>query len=59
MSAPDYTIRVSDPGAQRFGTVGAGWLQEDGVIYIRLDPGCLLTYDPELTVRLIPTKAKS
>lgn len=42
---PDFRLKIRDTVTSHTGEVGGGWLNEDGHILIRLNPGTLLTYD--------------
>lgn len=50
--APDYDLVARAPNADR-GTVGSAWLDEEGTIAIRLNPGVVLQRG-EYTLRLYP-----
>ena len=61
---PDYRLKAMQPFVTRErwidskGSVGAGWLNENGSISIRLDPFITLRSEPGLILTLFPEKSK-
>lgn len=55
---PDYNISVLDKTSGGRGVVGAGWIQEDGSISIKINPCVLLDDDPKLVIRMFPCEEK-
>lgn len=51
---PDYRLRVLNKETNQRATVGAGWLNENESISIRLDLCSVLTADPNLVITLFP-----
>jgi len=50
---PDYKIKVQTP-QKRSGEVGIGWLNQDGSVSIRLNPGVSLRWDDDLSIVAFP-----
>jgi len=44
-SRPTHRLKILDKDAGSKSTVGAGWLNADGSMSIRLEPGCQLNYE--------------
>lgn len=42
---PTHRLRIKDNETGATGTIGAGWVNEDGSVSVRLDPGCSVTYE--------------
>lgn len=55
---PDFTVGVWHRPSKTSGNVGVAWAQDDGRISIKLNPGALLQFDPEMFVTLFPYKEK-
>ena len=45
MKRPTFRIKILDKENNKKGTVGAGWLNEDGSITIQLEPGTNISYE--------------
>jgi len=54
-NTPDYRLKMFNKMTDEKGEVGAGWLNEDGSISIRLNPCVQLSNDnPAVSFRLWP-----
>lgn len=51
---PDYKLKVLDKTNKNTGAIGVGWMNLDGSISLRINPGTFLHYNPNLAITLFP-----
>lgn len=53
--SPDFNITCLHKGSQdRNNNLGVAWKQEDGSLRLKLNPGVVLSYDPDILIALFP-----
>lgn len=55
---PNFDVTVWHKPTATSGTVGVAWIQDDGRISIKLNPGAMLQFDPDTFINLFPKKEK-
>lgn len=55
---PDYKLKVMDKTNKNNGTIGVAWLNQDGSVSIRINPGTFLHYNPNLAITLFPNDSE-
>lgn len=53
---PDYKLHALDKETQEKNRIGAGWINEDGSIRVKLDAFVVLQASPNLVLTLFPEK---
>lgn len=56
---PTHRLKVLRKTDNRFGVLGAGWLNEDGSMTVVLDPSTMITSDPQHVYTLFPIKPET
>lgn len=57
---PDYVIAVMDPRTnERNSNIGAAWINSDGSIYLKVDLGCMIYHNRELSYKLFPQEPRN
>lgn len=51
---PEFRLKVKHKVSEQTANQGAGWLNDDGSITIKLDLCAVLTHDPDLLITLFP-----
>lgn len=51
---PEYRLKVKHKATNQTAQQGAGWVNPDGSITIKLDLCAILTSDPEILITLFP-----
>lgn len=55
---PDYKLKVMDKTNKNTGAIGVGWMNQDGSISLRINPGTFLHYNPNLAIMLFPNDSE-
>lgn len=53
---PDYVIKALDKDTQERGTIGAGWLQDDGSIYIKFERFAVVPVGARYAITAFPAE---